>query len=45
MVEKVPPEEPLTPEAVELYADLEVRCFADDLRRAEWRRILRSQGR
>jgi hypothetical protein len=45
MVEKVPPGQPMTPVAVELYADLRERCWAQDLRRAEWRRILEDQGR
>ncbi len=45
MVEKVPPGQPMTPEAVELYADLRVRCYLRDLRRAEWRQILEDQGR
>ena len=45
MVEKVPLGQPVTPEAVELYADLQMRYYVSDLRRAEWQRILREQGR
>ena len=45
MVEKVPPGQPMTPAAVELFADLQMRCYVNDLRRAEWRRILEDQGR
>jgi hypothetical protein len=45
MVEKVPPGQPMTPETAMLYADLRERCWAQDLRRAEWRQILEDQGR
>ena len=45
MVEKVPLGQPVTPEAVELYADLQMRYYVSDLRHAEWQRILREQGR
>ena len=40
MVEKVPPGQPMTQETAELYADLKVRCYAQYLRQAEWRRAL-----
>ena len=36
MVEGLAPGEPVTPEMVELYGDLQARLYASDLRRAEW---------
>ncbi len=43
LVEKTPLGQPVMPEAVALYGELQVRCYAHDLRCAGWRRMRESQ--
>ncbi len=45
LVDKLPAEQPVTPEIAEMERDLRARFFAHDQRQAEWRRMLESQGR
>jgi len=45
MVEKIPPGQMVTQEIAELENDLRTRFAAHDMRRAQWQRILREQGR